>query len=100
MTTVETRLGPVTGSEQNGAFVALGVPYAAPPVGELRWMPPQSADPWPAGLDAAHYPNRCFQPPDPEAYGDRDHEVNDQTPRDESEMRHLTERNVAILQQA
>jgi len=52
MTTIETRLGPVNGLSQNGVFVALGIPYAAPRVAEGRWMPPMPADPWPTGLDA------------------------------------------------
>jgi len=59
----ETRLGPVTGSVQKGVLVFLGIPYAAPPVGERRWMPPQPADPWPTGLDAIRHPNRSLQPP-------------------------------------
>lgn len=66
-TTVETRLGPVTGLKQNGVFIALGIPYAAPPVAEGRWMPPRPADPWPTGSDATRHPNRCIQPPYPPA---------------------------------
>jgi len=65
VTATDTRLGPVTGSRQNEVFVFLGIPYAAPPVNELRWMPPLPATPWPAGLDATRHPNRCFQPPYP-----------------------------------
>ncbi len=72
MTTIETRCGPVTGSTGRGVSVFLGIPYAAPPVGELRWMPPQPADPWPAGLDATRYPNRSFQPSPPQALAGRD----------------------------
>lgn len=63
MAAIETRLGPVTGLVQKEVLVFLGIPYAAPPVGERRWMPPRPADPWPTGLDAIRHPNRSLQPP-------------------------------------
>ena len=40
--------GPVQGAVKNGISEFLGIPYAAPPVGDLRWQPPQA----PRGLDA------------------------------------------------
>ena len=43
---VTTRSGKLEGSLENGLYVFKGIPYAAPPVGELRWMPPQSVKPW------------------------------------------------------
>jgi para-nitrobenzyl esterase len=39
----------------------LGVPYAAPPVGSLRWAPPQPAAPWAGVLNATEYGHRCIQ---------------------------------------
>jgi para-nitrobenzyl esterase len=38
-----------------------GIPYAAPPVGELRWKPPQPAPEWAGVRKAADYPARCMQ---------------------------------------
>ncbi len=63
-TIIKTRLGPVTGTTGQSA-IFLGIPYAAPPVGESRWMPPAPAAAWPKGLDATRYQNRCIQPPFP-----------------------------------
>ncbi len=45
---VTTRSGPVTGQVTGGVATWLGLPYAAPPVGELRWQPPQPPTPWTA----------------------------------------------------
>lgn len=39
----------------------LGVPYAAPPIGELRWQPPRSVTPWHGVRTAAELPPRCAQ---------------------------------------
>lgn len=47
---VNTTLGKAQGVELTGQYEGLtvfkGIPYAAPPVGPLRWMPPQDAEPW------------------------------------------------------
>ena len=37
---VQTELGAVEGYEADGVYSYRGIPYAAPPVGELRWRPP------------------------------------------------------------
>lgn len=36
--------GQVSGLDQDGTWTYLGIPYAKPPVGELRWKPPEPAD--------------------------------------------------------
>ena len=40
-TDVQTRDGPVCGLTADGVTSYLAVPYAAPPVGALRWRPPR-----------------------------------------------------------
>jgi para-nitrobenzyl esterase len=62
---VQTKLGPVRGESvtETGATARIfrGIPYAAPPVGELRWKPPQPAKAWSQVRDATRWPNRCPQ---------------------------------------
>lgn len=55
MTVAETAYGRVRGSEKDGVQVFKGIPYAAPPVGELRWQPPTEPKPWPGELAAQDY---------------------------------------------
>ena len=47
MTTVaETKAGKVEGYEKGGLILFKGIPYAAPPLGDLRWMPPTPVSEW------------------------------------------------------
>ena len=39
-----------------------GIPYAKPPVGDLRWREPQDPDAWEGVLDADHFAPMCMQP--------------------------------------
>jgi para-nitrobenzyl esterase len=57
--------GPVRGmiTEHGRAF--LGIPYAAPPVGNLRWQPPQPPAGWNGVLDATEFGSSCPQNPGP-----------------------------------
>ena len=66
MPTVHTRLGAIEGVEHPGAVSFLGIPYAAPPVGERRWLPPTPPASWSGTLNATKHPNRAFQIPFPE----------------------------------
>jgi para-nitrobenzyl esterase len=43
---VTTTTGKVEGFEKDGLKVFLGIPFAAPPTGEQRWLPPQPVEPW------------------------------------------------------
>ncbi|HEU5268044.1 MAG TPA: carboxylesterase family protein, partial [Jatrophihabitans sp.] len=56
---VQTDKGAVHGKRANGVDSFLGIPYAAPPVGSLRWQPPQPHAPWPGVRSATHYGARC-----------------------------------------
>jgi para-nitrobenzyl esterase len=60
-TDVTTSDGPVCGTVQGGATEWLGIPYAAPPVGQLRWQPPQQPTPWTATLQATSFGGECVQ---------------------------------------
>jgi para-nitrobenzyl esterase len=60
-----TNLGRIQGTlTDTGTRVFLGIPYAKPPVGALRFRPPQPADPWPGTFVA-----NTFGPPCPQAPG-------------------------------
>lgn len=43
---VETQQGNVMGVVQNDIHIWRGIPYAAPPTGQLRWRAPQPVAPW------------------------------------------------------
>jgi para-nitrobenzyl esterase len=51
--------GELTADHQVRAFK--GIPYAAPPVGDLRWQPPQPAEKWRRTLEAKEFGSHCMQ---------------------------------------
>jgi para-nitrobenzyl esterase len=57
--------GPVQGIDVGSGYAFRGLPYAAPPVGDLRWRPPQPPAAWHGVRDASQYAPSCPQPPNP-----------------------------------
>jgi para-nitrobenzyl esterase len=60
--TVAVEGGQLAGVVDGPAAVFRGVPYAAPPVGSLRWAPPQPAVAWTGVRDASRFGPICPQP--------------------------------------
>ncbi len=60
-TTVATDAGMVIGQRRGGGREFLGIPYAAPPIGALRWRAPMPVAPWPEPRDATRRGNACIQ---------------------------------------
>ena len=60
---VKTKDGKVVGKTINNGKVRafMGLPYAAPPVGDLRWKAPQPAAKWKGDRDATKYGAHCAQ---------------------------------------
>jgi para-nitrobenzyl esterase len=58
---IRTAEGPVRGVLRDGVRVFMGIPFALPPVGDLRWKPPQPVRPWHAPLDASRFGSSCPQ---------------------------------------
>ena len=54
--------GLVSGVAAGGVQTYKGIPYAKPPVGDLRWRAPQSGVPWSGILVADHFSPICVQP--------------------------------------
>lgn len=63
-TTVGLDSGAIQGNQRAGALKEfLGIPYAAPPLGKLRWRAPQPVEPWAGTLDTRAFGLPCLQPP-------------------------------------
>ncbi len=58
---VVTESGAISGVRESGLRVYKGVPFAAPPVGELRWRPPAPAKHWTGTLKAETFAPACMQ---------------------------------------
>ena len=64
---VKTDSGMVEGKEDGAVRAFLGIPYAAPPVGDLRWKPPLPAARWSGVRKATDFGAHCMQG---KVYGD------------------------------
>jgi len=71
-TVVKTTKGYVRGLNENGILVFKGVPYAAPPVGSLRFMPPVEHAVWPDTLAATKFGAMATQPAGKKVEGQED----------------------------
>lgn len=67
--TVTTRYGQLRGKAGTTAHAYLGIPYAAPPVGSLRWKPPSPPARWSGVRDATTPGNPCMQQPSSTPWG-------------------------------
>jgi len=60
----QTTAGAVSGtSAREGIVTFKGIPFAAPPIGPLRWRPPQPPIPWQGVRDGSHFGDDCMQRP-------------------------------------
>jgi len=59
---VQVETGTLQGVVENTMTVFKNIPYAAPPVGDLRWRPPQPALAWSGVRDASQFGESCPQP--------------------------------------
>jgi para-nitrobenzyl esterase len=60
-TLVATQNGNVRGVADGDSVAFRGIPYAAPPVGDLRWKAPQNPANWSGERGASQFGNRCTQ---------------------------------------
>src|SRR5690348_6460346 len=58
-----TRYGRVRGRREDGIVKFLGVPYATPPLGELRFKAPKPPRPWSGVRETVSFPNPAYQAP-------------------------------------
>ena len=58
---IELDNGAVVGSTSKNTIVFKGIPYAKPPINELRWRPPVQLDPWSEALQAKEYSKSAWQ---------------------------------------
>ena len=61
---VQIDTGRVAGVAERDVSAFKGIPYAAPPIGPLRWRAPMPAATWNGIRDASHYGAACPQAPD------------------------------------
>ena len=69
MKPVEIESGLIIGQRDGSVDVYRGIPYAAAPVGPLRWRAPQAARPWTGIRTATEFGFKCLQPANPSDNG-------------------------------
>ncbi len=71
---VHVAQGDISGTADRGARAWLGIPFAAPPVGDLRWKPPEPMPTWSGVRPANHFAAACQQVAAPQGLGPWSHE--------------------------
>ena len=71
---VKVAQGALEGVRQGGSDAFLGIPYAAPPVGDLRWKAPRPAAGWSSVRGAGHFGASCWQSVSAKGFGPWTHE--------------------------
>ena len=61
---INTKYGKIRGIETEDSCVYKAIPYAKPPVGDLRFRPPQAPDSWDAVRDCVKFPPMAIQKPE------------------------------------
>jgi len=69
---IVTQSGPLKGIQTPTTNEYLGIPYAVPPVGNLRWTPPQPFGKWHGVFQATQFGNFCTQPESGSTFGSED----------------------------
>ena len=59
----QTTAGQIEGTEENGLCVFRGIPFAAPPIGDLRFKAPRPVEPWNGGREARTFGPISLQAP-------------------------------------
>lgn len=67
---VETQYGQLRGFENGDTYAWYGIPYAKPPLGELRWKPPVEPESWEGVRYATAWADQSAQNPRYEAFGE------------------------------
>ena len=62
--------GTISGAVTDGEGVFRNIPYAAPPLGDLRWREPQAVVPWTGARDGRAFGHACMQPNAPDTSED------------------------------
>src|SRR4051794_22489513 len=65
---IKTDAGQLSGITDNGVRAYKGIPFAAPPVGPLRWKEPQPVAKWEGVRKADTFGNVCIQNPSPQRF--------------------------------
>ena len=65
---IRTDKGLISGEIQDGVRIYRGIPYAAPPVADLRWRPPQAPLAWSGIRECTDFGPSCPQPRQSDAY--------------------------------
>jgi para-nitrobenzyl esterase len=58
---VVTESGAISGVRESGLSIYKGIPFAAPPIGDLRWRPPVHVAPWTGTRKADAFAPTCMQ---------------------------------------